>query len=151
MVLVIFWCYAAVVIIKYRLVAYVSWFFYIETLIQKIFMVRVDSLAIWNFSKNLIRSRNLDSTGSKNVAIEKKLRFLRFRVMNLRASESVIKYTSSCQIDNFTLYGNAERNCIRHFIAICYFTNNMLYLCVDKFSFRVGTISWVQKMNLLSP
>ena len=34
-------------------------------------MVRVDSLAIWNFSKNLIRSRNLDSTGSKNVAIEK--------------------------------------------------------------------------------
>ena len=55
--------------------------------------------------------------------------------MNLRASESVIKYTSSCQIDNFTLYGNAERNCIRHFIAICYFTNNMLYLCVlDGFS-----------------
>ena len=51
--------------------------------------------------------------------------FKRFRVMNLRASESVIKYTSSCQIDNFTLYGKDERNCIRHFIPIRYFTNNI--------------------------
>ena len=52
--------------------------------------------------------------------------------MNLRASESVIKYTSSCQIDNFTLYGNAERNCIRHFIALFY-EQYVIFVCVDGF------------------